>query len=114
MIKTQKMAYSTTLLNKRVEIRSRKESSKTALGMTSGDWEAVGMAWAGVTWARGAKALREGALDAYDTVMIRMRWNALVSRDSRIVADGKVYEVDTMQADKMADTMQLLCHEVQI
>ncbi len=108
------MAYSTTLLSKRVEIRNRKVSSTTALGLTSGDWEAVGMAWAGITWNRGAKAMREGALDAYDTVMIRMRWNALVSRDSRIVADGKVYEVDTMQSDKTADTMQLLCHEVQV
>lgn len=108
------MAYSTTLLNKRVEIQNRRESSNTALGMTSGEWETVGMAWAGVTWARGAKALREGALDAYDTVMIRMRWNELVSRDSRIVADGKVYEVDTMQSDKRSDTMQLVCHEVQI
>ncbi len=108
------MAYSTTILNKRVEIRNRKSASQTTLGKKSGEWETVGVVWAGVTWSRGAKAMREGALDAYDTVMVRMRWNELTNRDSRIVADGKTYEVETMQADKQQDIIQLVCHEVQI
>lgn len=107
------MGYSTDILNRRVKIMARTGGGQTELGKSSGEWAEVGTVWAGVTWTRGAKALREGALDAYDTVMVRMRWRGDVNRDVRIVDGGKVYEVDTMQGDRQQNVVQLVCHEVQ-
>ena len=107
------MSYSTDLLDKRVEIWNRSGGEQTALGKTSGSWKLSGYAWAGVTWNRGAKSMREGALDAYDTVMIRLRWRDDVDRDTRIKADGKMYAVETLQGDRRQNVIQLLCAEVQ-
>lgn len=107
------MAYSTDLLDKRVEIWNREEGAQTALGKQSGRYVCKGVAWAGLTWNKGVKAMREGALDAYDIVMVRMRWNPLVNRDTRIVCEGKTYEVDSLNSDKGQDVMQMTCHEIQ-
>ena len=48
----------------------------------------VATVWASVTFTKGMKAMHEGALDAYDTVMIRMRYNDFTTRDSLLIYDG--------------------------
>ena len=70
------------------------------------------MVWADVTWSKGVKALREGALDAYDTVLIRMRWNNIVKRDSRLQYDGVTYQIQSLHADKQDNTIQITATEV--
>lgn len=107
------MGYSTDILDRRVKIMARTGGGQTDLGKSSGEWTEVCTVWAGVTWTRGAKALRAGALDAYDTVMVRMRWRADVNRDVRIVDGGKTYEVETLNGDRRQNVVQLVCREVQ-
>ena len=68
--------------------------------------------WASVTWSKGVKALREGALDAYDTIMVRMRYNTVVSRDSRLLIDGVTYQIQSMHRDYQDNTIQITATEV--
>ncbi len=65
-----------------------------------------------MTWNKGVKALREGALDAYDTVLIRMRWNNIVTRDSRLQCDGVTYQIQSLHADRQDNTIQITATEV--
>lgn len=75
-------------------------------------YEDAGCVWANVTWSKGVKALHEGALDAYDTVLIRMRWNKLVRRDSQLVYDGVTYQIQSFHADRQDNTIQITATEI--
>jgi SPP1 family predicted phage head-tail adaptor len=103
------MGYSAGFLNHRVLIRNKKQPQ--AFGDTT-EYEDAGCVWANVTWSKGVKALHEGALDAYDTVMIRMRWNTLVSRDSHIVYEGVTYQIMSFHADRQENTIQITAQEI--
>lgn len=67
---------------------------------------------ANVTWSKGVKALREGALDAYDTVLIRMRYNNVVTRKSRLKCDGVTYRIQSLYADRQENTIQITATEI--
>jgi hypothetical protein len=75
-------------------------------------YEDAGCVWANVTWSKGVKALHEGALDAYDTVLFRMRWNTLVKRDSQLVYEGVVYQIISFHADRLDNTIQITAQEI--
>ena len=64
--------------------------------------------WANVTFSKGVKSLREGSLDAYDTVMIRMRWNNIVQRDSLLVCEGKTYQVLSLDGEYQRNEIEKL------
>ena len=103
------MGYSAGFLNHRVMVRNK--VAGTAFGDTT-TYEDAGCVWANVTWSKGVKALHEGALDAYDTVLIRMRWNTLVSRDSQLVYDGVTYQIQSFHADRQDNTIQITATEI--
>lgn len=50
---------------------------------------------------KGTKALREGALDAYDTVAFRMNFsaNVTITRESLIEMDGRIYQIQSLNSD---------------
>jgi hypothetical protein len=58
------------------------------------------------------KSLREGALDAYDTVIIRMRYNKIVTRDSLLVHDGRTYQIQSFHRDQRENIVQITAVEV--
>lgn len=103
------MGYSAGFLNHRVLVRNKKESE--GFGGTTG-YEDAGFVWANVAWSKGVKALHEGALDAYDTVLIRMRWNTLVRRDSQLVYEGITYQIMSFHADRQDNTIQITAQEI--
>ena len=106
------MSYSTEFLKKRVTILNRTAvDSSTQWGATT-TYEEVCDVWASVDWSRGTRALREGALDAYDTVLIRMRWNNIINRESRLRCDGVTYQIQSFHADKQDNTIQLTAQEI--
>ena len=105
------MGYSAGFLNKRVMIRNKKSPTEQTFGDTT-TYEDAGCVWANVTWSKGVKALHEGALDAYDTVLIRMRWNTIVSRDSQLVYDGVTYQIMSLHADRQDNTIQITATEI--
>ena len=103
------MAYQSGFLHHRVTIWNKVVS--TGFGDTT-QWQADGTVWANITFSKGAKDLREGALDAYDTVIIRMRWNNVVTRDSRLECEGVTYQIQSLHADRQDNTIQITATEI--
>lgn len=103
------MAYTSGLLRHRVIILNKQVA--TGFGETT-SYQPAACVWADVTWSKGTKALREGALDAYDTVLIRMRWNNIVTRDSRLKCDGVTYQIQSLHADRQENTIQITATEI--
>ena len=103
------MTYSSGMLNKIINVYNKKESVEFG---GKQKYEAVGCLHADVTWNKGVKALREGALDAYDTVLIRMRWNNIVNKFSLIQCEGVTYQIQSFHADRMANTIQITATEM--
>lgn len=94
-----------------VTIYNKREPDKVKFGEKA-KYEAVGSVHADVTWSKGVKAMREGALDAYDTVMIRMRWNNTVKRDSLLQHEGVTYQIQSLHTDKHDNTIQITATEM--
>ena len=105
------MSYSTGILNHRVMILNKKDADKLAFGQTT-EYEPICCVWANLTWTKGVKALREGALDSYDTVMFRMRWNSVVTRDSLLECEGVTYQIQSLHANKQENTIQITATEI--
>jgi SPP1 family predicted phage head-tail adaptor len=105
------MAYSTGIMNKRVLILNKVTPTQADFGETT-QYEVQSCVWANVTWNRGVKALREGALDSYDTVMFRMRYNSVVTRESRILYEGVTYQIQSLHADQQDNIVQITATEI--
>lgn len=103
------MGYSSGMLKHRVTIKNKVTAS--AFGETT-RYADAGTVWADVTFSKGVKSLREGALDAYDTVIIRMRYNDIVSRDSHLVHDGKEYQIQSFHRDYQENIIQITATEI--
>lgn len=106
------MAYSTDILNDRIKVLNRSDSTVGAFGVTDGEFIAIATIWANVTWVKGIKSMREGALEAYDTIMIRTRYNLYLKRDSRIEHDGRTYIILSYHADRQNNTIQVTAQEL--
>ncbi len=104
------MGYSSGMLHYIVKILNKKVGS-TKFGETT-TYEPVATVHANVTWKKGQKALNEGSLDAQDTVLIRMRWNNIVNRSSRLECDGVTYQIQSFHADRQENTIQITATEV--
>ena len=107
------MSYSTGMMNKRVAVLSRMAARDGEFGRgSSGQSYVVSqVVWASVDFVRGLKALREGAMDAYDTVMFRLRWNPTVTRESLLWHDGRMYEVQQLNSERQRNQLQITAQE---
>ena len=103
------MAYSSGILKYRVTILNKQVAS--GFGETT-SYQPAATVWADVKWKKGQKALNEGVLDAQDTVMIRMRYNKIVTRDSRLQHGGVTYQIQSFHADEQENTIQITATEV--
>ena len=110
------MAYSTGLLRHRVTILNRTEAQQGRFGLDSAgvEFEPAGTVWASVDWAKGKGAMNAGALDVYGVVIIRMRWNTIVNERSRILHQGKTYQIigETFHADRQDNTIQFQAQQL--
>jgi SPP1 family predicted phage head-tail adaptor len=107
------MAYSAGMMNKRIKIARRVAAEMAAFGKNSAGqkYELLGTFWASETWSKGVKALHEGALDAYDTVMFRMRYNADVDRWCLIQYQGRWYEIQSLNGEYQSNQLQITAIE---
>ena len=103
------MSYSSGLLKHRVTILNKQVA--TGFGETT-SYQPAATVWADVTWKKGQKALNEGVLDAQDTVLIRMRYNDVVTRDSRLQHGGVTYQIQSLHRDYQDNTIQITATEV--
>ena len=94
----------------RVTVLNREAQAVGAYGIDSGgvDWRDDGTVWAYVSFDKGMRSMREGALDVYGVKMFRMDWNSDVTMRSRIVYDGQTYQIlgETFHADFQANQVQ--------
>ena len=103
------MGYSSGILKYRVTILNKQVSG--TFGETTA-YQRAATVWADVTWSKGVKSLREGALDAYDTVIIRMRYNQIVTRDSLLVYDDRTYQIQSFHRDQRENIVQITAVEM--
>lgn len=104
------MGYSSDILKDRIIVLNRTEATQNRYGLDASktEWTQDACLHANVEWAKGKMAMNAGALDVYGVIMIRMRWNNIVTMRSRIIHDDKTYQIlgDTFHADKRANTIQ--------
>ena len=111
------MAYSTGMLNKRIQIYQRAEEGSDPKGKNFGKsgqpkYQLLGDFWANETFSKGVKALQEGALDAYDTVMFRLRWHGCIDRWCLIWYNGRFYQIQSFNADQQQNQIQITAVEM--
>ena len=107
--KSEIMAYQAGFRHCRVTIRNKVVA--TGFGETT-SWHDAATVWAAKTWKHGAKAMQEGALDAYDKVLFRMNWNNIVKRDSLLVCEGKTYQILSLDGEYQKNEIEILAQEV--
>ena len=105
------MGYSAGILRWKVAILKKKNPGERAFGAKT-EYEQVACVHANMTWNKGVKSLREGALDAYDTVMFRMRWNNIIDRDCLLECEGVTYQIQSLHADRYENTIQITATEI--
>ena len=107
------MAYSTGMMNKRVTIAKRAEDQGDTFGKSGQPkYTILGTFWAAEDFNRGVKSLREGAYDAYDTVMFRLRYHECIDRWCVIQYQGKWYQIQSFHPDEQANTIQITATEM--
>ena len=108
------MAYSTGMMKKRVKVAKRVDSEGGDFGRKSGGqkYTLLGEFWASEKFDKGMKSLREGAVDAYDIVMFRMRFNADIDRWCLIQYQGKWFQIQSCNEDYQTNEIQITAKEM--
>ena len=107
------MGYSSGMLNKRVTVAKRAADQGSDFGKQgSPKYEILGTYWMGETFNKGVKAMREGAMDAYDTVMFRCRYNAKFDRWCLLQYKGKWYQITSFNDDAQDNQIQITATEM--
>ena len=104
------MAYSSGMLRHRITILNRSDAPASKFGKDSlgTAWTNDGTVWASVDFVKGLRAMREGAIDVYGIVMVRCRYTDKITERSRIVSEGKTYQVlgETLHVDYQTNIVQ--------
>ena len=86
----------------RVAILNKVAPAEKAFGEKTG-YRYDGTLWSSYEFAKGTKALREGSLDAYDSVIFRMNFSGEVAkkitRESLVECKGKIYQIQSLNED---------------
>ena len=108
------MSYSTGMMKYRVQVAKRATFTDTDnFGKRSEPkYELLGTFWMGETFNKGVKAMREGALDAYDTVMFRCRYIKQLDRWCLLKFKGKWYQIISFNDDYQDNQIQITATEL--
>lgn len=108
------MAYSSGMMNKRIKIAKRVDSAGGDFGRSSGGnkYTILGEFWASEKFDKGMKSLREGAIDAYDTVMFRMYYHAGIDRWCLIQYQGRWYQIKSFNESYQDNEIQITAIEM--
>jgi head-tail adaptor len=85
-------------------------------GVNSGKsiYTKIGTVWAAVDFQRGMKSVREGAVDGTDFILVRMRYNTLVTRDCYLREYGVTYQITEFHASFQDNIIQIKAQEANI
>lgn len=96
-----------TVLNKATAARQFGEKTS---------YQRIGQLWATYRWNKGTRALREGALDAYNTVMFQLQYSGnaakAITRESLIEYDGKIYQIQSLNSDRRDNKIVITATEM--
>lgn len=107
------MAYSTGMMNKRVTVAKRAADTQETFGKSgSPKYEILGTYWMAEDFNRGVKSLREGAYDAYDTVMFRCRYNKDFDRWCLLKYHDKWYQIQSFNESYQENQIQITAIEL--
>ena len=107
------MGYSSGMLNKRVTVAKRYTDENATFGKSGQPkYEILGTFWMSETFTKGVKAMHEGALDAYDTVMFRCRYNKDIDRWCLLKYHGKWYQITSFNEDYQDNQIQMTATEM--
>ena len=107
------MAYSTGMMNKRVTVAKRYQDTQETFGKSGQPkYEILGTFWMAETFTKDVKAMHEGALDAYDTVMFRCRYNKDIDRWCLLKYHGKWYQITSFNEDYQDNQIQMTAVEL--
>lgn len=107
------MSYNRSFLKHRLTVLNRSESTSDSFGRQGGQFTSSGSIWANVSWTKGKKAMSEGALDAYDYIMVRCDCHSFLKRESRIKYGSSTYQIESFHVDKGSNEVQLTAVEIQ-
>ena len=88
--------------NHRITILNKVAPTEKAFGEKTG-YKRDGSLNSSYEFNKGTRALREGSLDAYDTVIFRLNFSGnaakTITRESLIEMHGKIYQIQSLNAD---------------
>ena len=88
--------------NHRITILNKVAPAEKAFGEKTG-YRREGSLNSSYEFNKGTRALREGALDAYDSVMFRLNFSGdvakKITRESLIEMHGKIYQIQSLNSD---------------
>lgn len=88
--------------NHRITVLNKVQPSARTFGTTT-TYQREGSLCSSYEFNKGNKALREGTLDAYDTVLFRLNFSGNVAkkitRESLIEMNGKIYQIQSLNSD---------------
>lgn len=88
--------------NHRITILNKVAPTEKAFGEKTG-YKRDGSINSSYEFNKGTRALREGSLDAYDTVIFRLNFSGnaakTITRESLIEMNGKIYQIQSLNAD---------------
>ena len=100
-------------MNKRVTVAKRASEEGATFGKSGQPkYELLGTFWMAETFTKGVKAMHEGALDAYDTVMFRCRYNKDIDRWCLLKYHGKWYQITSFNEDYQDNQIQMTAVEL--
>lgn len=94
--------FTSGMRNHRITILNKVAPAEKAFGEKTG-YKRDGSLNSSYEFNKGTRALREGALDAYDSVMFRLNFSGNVAkkitRESLIEMHGKIYQIQSLNED---------------
>lgn len=100
-------------MNKRITVAKRKSDAETSFGKSGQPkYEILGTFWMAETFVKGVKAMHEGALDAYDTVMFRCRYNKDIDRWCLLKYQGKWFQITSFNESYQENQIQMTAVEL--
>jgi uncharacterized GH25 family protein len=94
--------FTAGMRNHRITILNKVAPTEKAFGEKTG-YKRDGSLNSSYEFNKGTKALREGSLDAYDTVIFRLNFSGnaakTITRESLIEMNGKIYQIQSLNAD---------------
>ena len=100
-------------MNKRVTVAKRYQDTQETFGKSGQPkYEILGTFWMAETFTKGVKAMHEGALDAYDTLMFRCRYNKDIDRWCLLKYHGKWYQITSFNEDYQENQIQMTAVEL--